>query len=221
MTVENAIMISKYKPQQPQTDLDETKFSGQDTEQDTRHSVYFVSESYGITRRSESALTLTQQIRKYESTWLPKPVVKLTLNSGFSSATVYSTLMFASLIWYSAFIFVTVNVWDWFARHSLSGVMALAMIFGAQAVIGILLSIIEENDPVKLISKFLQSVGAIIIFGSSFLLGGWCSTQWLRAELIPHLGVSLATLVSIVVFTFVTQQILRIFSHFYRITNGQ
>ena len=221
MPVKNAIMISKFKPQQSRADLDKTKFTEQNTEQDSRHSVYFVSESYNITRHSESASTLTQQVRKYESTWLPKPVVRLTLNSGFSSATVYSTLMLASLIWYGSFIFFTVNVWDWFATYSLSGVMSLAMIFGAEAVIGILLSIIEENDSVKLVSQFFQSMGAVLLLGSSFLLGGWCSTQWLRAELIPYWGVPIATMISVFVFAFVTQQILRVFGHFYRITNGQ
>ena len=170
--------------------------------------IFFVAETYSIQRRSKADLAVTKRPQKQEATWLPKRVVQFTLRSGFSSITLLGGFLLASLVIYGTFIFATIGMWEWLSVNALSGVAALAMIFGAQAIIGILFSVIEENDPVRLVGRFTQYVGSLVLYSGTFLISGWLCTQWLRSELIPLTGKPTATAISILALWFVVKLIL-------------
>lgn len=180
--------------------------------------VFLVAETYSIQRRAKAELATTKQLPKYESTWLPKRAVQITLRSGFSPVTLFGMLLLASLVIYGAFTVALINSWSWLSLYTLTGVGSLAMIFGAQAIIGILFSVIEENDPVQVVGRFTQYIGSIVLFSGSFLVGGWLSTQWLRSQLSLIVGPTPAMLVSVLVLACVVQLILSGLVRTYRAT---
>ncbi|MFN8441181.1 MAG: hypothetical protein U0175_10450 [Caldilineaceae bacterium] len=181
--------------------------------------VYQVAETFSIERRPESALVVQKSLSAQEVAWLPKSVAQIAVRSGVSTATLFGILLLAMLALYGAFTISTVNIWDTLSTHGLTGVASLAMIYGAQAIIGILLSLIEEEDPLRLVSRFMQSIGASFLFGGAFLTSGWIATQWLRSILSLYVDQPIATGISVLLLAISTQCVLQALIGVYHTVN--
>lgn len=184
------------------------------------HPVYMVAETFSIERRPEASLAIAQSQPQNDAAWLPKSVAQIAVRSGVSTATIFGILLFAMLALYGAFTISTVNLWDTLSAHSLTGVASLSMIYGAVAIIGILLSLIEEEDPLRLVSRFMQYTGALILLGSAFLIGGWVATQGIRSLLSAYVGSSITISLSVVLLAASTQAVLQALTRIYRMFNG-
>lgn len=181
--------------------------------------VYQVAETFSIERRPESALVVKKSNPTQEAAWLPKSVAQIAVRSGVSTATLFGILLLAMLALYGAFTISTVNIWDTLSSHALTGVASLAMIYGAQAIIGILLSLIEEEDPLRLVSRFMQSIGASVLFGGAFLTGGWIATQWVRSILSLYVDQPIAIGLSVLLLAISTQSVLQALIRVYHTIN--
>lgn len=181
--------------------------------------VYQVAETFSIERRPESSLVVAKSQASQEAAWLPKSVAQIAVRSGVSTATLFGILLLAMLALYGTFTITTVNIWDTLSAHALTGGASLAMIYGAQAIIGILLSLIEEEDPLRLVSRFMQSTGASFLFGGAFLAGGWIATQWVRSLLSLYVDQPIAIGISVLLLAINTQCVLQALIRVYRTVN--
>ena len=183
------------------------------------HPVYQVAETYSIERRPESSLVVKKSQVSQEAAWISKSVAQIAVRSGVSTATLFGILLLAMLVLYGTFTISTVNIWESLSVRALTGAASLAMIYGAQAIIGILLSLIEEEDPLRLVSRFMQYTGASFLFAGAFLAGGWIATQCARSILSLYVDQPIAIVVSVLLLAINTQCVLQALIRVYRTVN--
>lgn len=113
-------------------------------------------------------------------------------------------------------IAATVRYWTWLDARRLAGVAIVGLAFFAIAILGINLQLGEDfrgqNEPLKMVRRFLRYTGQIVIFLAIFLDGIWALLSGITHLLSPILPDWLVGLIYVIAFTWYIAGVIKVLS---------